>query len=642
MKPVAATLTSTATAARASTATRQPLAAAVAPLSQPAGETLPAYGPTKLSPALRSICPCGGGCPRCTGSRPGPAPLTIGRPDDRDEAQAERIAERVEQDDAASPRRPAEWVVRSGEARGGGGHGTHVAPPIVREVLASPGMPLPDAERAFFEPRLGQGLGAIRVHADAHAALSARAIGARAFAVGPDLVFGAREYAPHTAGGRRLLAHELVHALQRSTTTIRRAETPDAPTATESPTDAPVEVPPNVSPVSEQLARSTAERIDDVVAAGWDRALQRGSAALLLADQVNGQLCDTFEQHHGTQPQLNKSEAPVLQYFVAQHPGLRERLAVLRYMAGGPFTEPIGHYLDIPLAAAGTFSYQLSMVGFAGGEGVEGSRQRVRIRYLEDGKPVWDRVYAFVAAGTGVGLVPISAGGDILWNEFYTPEYWSPEDFGGTMVVMGAGGGYGPFAWEVEGATMYGSGTHAPIGADIGGWIWTTPSLGASEHIGKLVPMGLHTPAPPPGKGVLPAPPRYVQRPEVRASLVIYFDTDDDQLDDAANIDLMHFVESYREVFDGGDYQLTLVGQASRIGDPDYNKDLSARRVASVRAGIQERLDHPLIEDQVGEAALGELLGELEDLPDTNNAAEYRSVEIGLRGRVERELPAGP
>ena len=44
---------------------------------------------------------------------------------------------------------------------------------------------------------------------------AARAVGARAFTVGRDIVFAAGEYAPHTQAGRRLLAHELTHVLQQ-------------------------------------------------------------------------------------------------------------------------------------------------------------------------------------------------------------------------------------------------------------------------------------------------------------------------------------------------------------------------------------------------------------------------------------------
>jgi Domain of unknown function (DUF4157) len=147
-----------------------------------------------------------------------------------------------------------------------------VAPPVVQEVLRSPGRPLDAATRAFFEPRLGMvrrspsassaglvvgavddprereadrvadravrrepsgglgvDLGGVRVHTDDRAAESAAAVGARAYAVGEHLVFGRGRYAPGSEEGRRLLAHELAHTIQEAglTTTLRRdAENP--------------------------------------------------------------------------------------------------------------------------------------------------------------------------------------------------------------------------------------------------------------------------------------------------------------------------------------------------------------------------------------------------------------------------------
>lgn len=67
-------------------------------------------------------------------------------------------------------------------------------PPIVHEVLKSPGQPLDPATRAFMEPRFGHDFSRIRIHADAKAAEAARAVNARAFTVGRDVVFGT-EYA---------------------------------------------------------------------------------------------------------------------------------------------------------------------------------------------------------------------------------------------------------------------------------------------------------------------------------------------------------------------------------------------------------------------------------------------------------------
>ncbi|HEU4456313.1 MAG TPA: DUF4157 domain-containing protein [Longimicrobium sp.] len=90
------------------------------------------------------------------------------------------------------------------------------APPLVHEVLRSPGRPLDAGTRAWMEPRFGHSFADVRVHADGRAARSADAVSARAYAVGRDIVFGAGAYAPGSTDGRRLVAHELAHVVQQS------------------------------------------------------------------------------------------------------------------------------------------------------------------------------------------------------------------------------------------------------------------------------------------------------------------------------------------------------------------------------------------------------------------------------------------
>lgn len=77
------------------------------------------------------------------------------------------------------------------------------------------GAPLGAATRADLEARFGRDLGAVRVHSDDDAHEAAKAIGARAFTMGPHVVFAHGAYAPETEAGRRLLAHELAHVMQQ-------------------------------------------------------------------------------------------------------------------------------------------------------------------------------------------------------------------------------------------------------------------------------------------------------------------------------------------------------------------------------------------------------------------------------------------
>jgi outer membrane protein OmpA-like peptidoglycan-associated protein len=83
------------------------------------------------------------------------------------------------------------------------------------------------------------------VNADAAADVSARAVGAQAYTVGPAIVFAYGRYAPGSAEGDRLIAHELGHVLQgtRAGKTVLRRQpqdpdaepTPGADTAPEPP-----------------------------------------------------------------------------------------------------------------------------------------------------------------------------------------------------------------------------------------------------------------------------------------------------------------------------------------------------------------------------------------------------------------------
>ncbi len=90
------------------------------------------------------------------------------------------------------------------------------APPIVHEVLRSPGQPLDTAIRNFMEPRFGADFSKVRVHTDEQAAESAKAVNALAYTVGGHIVFASGRFSSNEPEGHRLLAHELTHTLQQS------------------------------------------------------------------------------------------------------------------------------------------------------------------------------------------------------------------------------------------------------------------------------------------------------------------------------------------------------------------------------------------------------------------------------------------
>jgi len=166
------------------------------------------------------------------------AKLTIGAVNDPLEHEADAVAERVKRMQEpgqvsrdAKPRINRKCAECESEEKlqpkvADGTVDESEAPATVDAALRSPAQPLNPASRAFFEPRFGTDFSDVRIHSGEAAARSARDVGARAYTVGRNVVFGEGQYQPHADGGRRLLAHELVHTVQqgavRSSTAMSR------------------------------------------------------------------------------------------------------------------------------------------------------------------------------------------------------------------------------------------------------------------------------------------------------------------------------------------------------------------------------------------------------------------------------------
>ena len=101
-------------------------------------------------------------------------------------------------------------------------------PASVHEVLGASGHPLDATTRSWMEPRFNYDFSSVRVHTDARAARSAREVNALAYTVGRDVVFGTGQYAPGTERGTRLLAHELTHVVQQTSSGASAQQTSKA------------------------------------------------------------------------------------------------------------------------------------------------------------------------------------------------------------------------------------------------------------------------------------------------------------------------------------------------------------------------------------------------------------------------------
>jgi hypothetical protein len=106
-----------------------------------------------------------------------------------------------------------------------GGNIVNEAPPIVHEVLNSPGQSLDQDARVSMESHFGEDFSQVRVHTDTKATKSAKAVNALAYTVGRNIVFGTGQYLPKTSSGQELLAHELTHVLQQRAIVNNQFET---------------------------------------------------------------------------------------------------------------------------------------------------------------------------------------------------------------------------------------------------------------------------------------------------------------------------------------------------------------------------------------------------------------------------------
>ena len=152
--------------------------------------------------------------------------LTLGKSDDAAEKEADRLAVQVthmpEHDIRRKPVSPLS--TRENPALS---DANIKAPPIVHEVVSSPGQALDTRTRTHMESRFGHDFSRVRIHTDARAAESAGMLEARAYTAGNSVVFGGGQYAPGKNSGLGLLAHELTHVVQQA-----KQQSPEASTMT--------------------------------------------------------------------------------------------------------------------------------------------------------------------------------------------------------------------------------------------------------------------------------------------------------------------------------------------------------------------------------------------------------------------------
>ena len=153
----------------------------------------------RARPVLQRKCACGGTpgptgeCQQCKRKRLAlQSKLTINQPGDRYEQEADHMADAVvkgivpkEGSKRQREETPLQCKTPNESAT------ASAAPSIVHDVLAESGQPLDAQSRPDMEARFGHDFGAVRIHADAKAAESARAVNAHGYTVGAHIAFGA-------------------------------------------------------------------------------------------------------------------------------------------------------------------------------------------------------------------------------------------------------------------------------------------------------------------------------------------------------------------------------------------------------------------------------------------------------------------
>jgi hypothetical protein len=134
--------------------------------------------------------------------------LRVSQPGDKEEKEADRMASRI-------MRMPDPQGITKNANLLHSGSVQRCINSTSRFVFSS-GEPLPKDMREFFEPRFGCNLDAIRIHRGTQDAHLADEINARACTIGSDIVFGKVEGRSGGEIDRRLLAHEITHALQQA------------------------------------------------------------------------------------------------------------------------------------------------------------------------------------------------------------------------------------------------------------------------------------------------------------------------------------------------------------------------------------------------------------------------------------------
>jgi hypothetical protein len=149
--------------------------------------------------------------------------LVVGASDDQYEREADSVAEDVMRTLQSPDEEAVHRVATSPSSRiarvatvGAAGGAVDAETERSIEQARSGGRPLEGKVRRRMEGAFGTDFGSVRMHVGAQSDALNERVQARAFTTGSHIFVRQQDYAPGTASGQRLLAHELAHTVQQS------------------------------------------------------------------------------------------------------------------------------------------------------------------------------------------------------------------------------------------------------------------------------------------------------------------------------------------------------------------------------------------------------------------------------------------
>ncbi len=160
-------------------------------------------------------------------------PRPMGKPLQRRSLVENLQRQEAPEEEEEAQMKPISRLIQSREAIGGG-----AATPNLESSIQSArggGQPLADTIRQPMEQAFGANFSGVKVHTDSQSDQLNKSIQAKAFTTGQDVFFRQGEYNPGSKDGQELIAHELTHTIQQGAAPALQTKLQSSPSLAVSP-----------------------------------------------------------------------------------------------------------------------------------------------------------------------------------------------------------------------------------------------------------------------------------------------------------------------------------------------------------------------------------------------------------------------